>query len=176
MRRVAPRWAGTILTGILAAALTSLPVDAAGGHAFGTSEIVSRTDPAAISDTAGGESLVSSMSADGRYVALVSDATNLIPVQRDTNNTSDLFLYDRTTGEMTLVSHAAGLAATAGNSFAGLGALSADGRFLAFESYSDDLVPGSGAGNIFLYDRVTGATSLVSRSPSSFSPAISPLP
>ena len=47
-------------------------------------------------------SFVSSLSADGRYVAFTSLASNL--VAGDTNGTSDAFVHDRQTGQTTRVS------------------------------------------------------------------------
>src|SRR4051812_43642603 len=52
-------------------------------------------NPSLIADTAGGTSDPSAISADGRYVAYVSTARNVIANQSDTNDATDLFLYDR---------------------------------------------------------------------------------
>lgn len=107
------------------------------------------------------------ISADGRWIAFLSAATNLVPGQADTDFTNDLFLFDRVTGEMRLVSHALGAPAAASNgSTEEAFALSADGRFLAFTSYGQNLTPGPISGssyqNVFLYDRTTGQNVLVS--------------
>jgi Tol biopolymer transport system component len=111
------------------------------------------------------------MSADGRFVAFSSASTNLIPGQDDNYGPLDVFLYDRLTGVTTLVSHAAGSPLTAGDALSRAPSLSADGRYLAFESYATDLLTGvtdrNGDFEIFLYDRLTGTTSLVTRSPES---------
>lgn len=53
---------------------------------------------------ANGKSLNPSISADGRWVAFVSTASNLVPL--DLNNAPDVFLYDRVTDVTTLVSRA----------------------------------------------------------------------
>jgi WD40-like Beta Propeller Repeat len=80
-----------------------------------------------------------SISADGRYVAFDSEATNL--VKGDTNNTADVFVRDRLTGTTERVSVASdGAQANAGGTEPGI---SGDGRFVAFVSVSDNLVPGS---------------------------------
>lgn len=86
---------------------------------------------------ADGGSLEPVISADGRYIAFESWATNL--VSGDTNNKSDIFIHDRQTGETRRVSVSTGGA----QSFWGAAhpALSADGRFIAFDSFSG-LVPG----------------------------------
>src|SRR5262249_12912374 len=135
--------------------------------AAGAIELISRADP--IPDTYG-NGIVSSLSADGRWVAFQSSAPNLIPGQVEGNSFYDLFLRDRLTGAVTLVSHAAG-SATATSPIASDGAwlgarLSADGRYPAFASVGNRLVPGvtdaNGAEDVFLYDRVTGTTTLIS--------------
>src|SRR5579871_3204697 len=62
------------------------------------------------SDTAAGTSLDASVSADGRYVAFLSTALNLVPGQSGGTSLTNVFLLDRSTGTMTLVSHVAGSA------------------------------------------------------------------
>jgi Tol biopolymer transport system component len=107
------------------------------------------------------------ISADGRWIAFSSIAPNLVPGATDGNGRNDVFLYDQTTGALTLVSHAAGspTAAAAGESWDG--SLSADGRWLVFSSRAADLLPGlaGDVNNVFLYDRDTGTNSLVSSAP-----------
>jgi len=101
-----------------------------------------------------------SISADGRYVAFPSRATNL--VAGDTNGLEDIFMHDRVTGETILVSVASD--GTQGNDFSFDPSISADGRYVAFESASSNLVVGDTNDyiNVFMHDRVTGETSLVS--------------
>ncbi|HEV3214664.1 MAG TPA: hypothetical protein VGZ27_03030 [Vicinamibacterales bacterium] len=77
-----------------------------------------------------------SISADGRYVAFVSGATNL--VAGDRNRSPDVFLADLKTGSIELVSRSAGGGSGNGTSIAP--ALSADARFVAFQSIASDLV------------------------------------
>jgi LPXTG-site transpeptidase (sortase) family protein len=102
------------------------------------------------------------VSADGRYVAFESDADNL--VAGDTNGTQDVFVRDRTTGTTTRASVATGGAE--GNGYSDSPALSAEGRFVAFESIADNLVPAGGDTNgnadVFVHDRTTGTTTRVS--------------
>jgi Tol biopolymer transport system component len=114
------------------------------------------------------------ISADGSFVAFVSTATNLIAGQADSNAEEDVFLYDRAAGTTTLVSRVPGSALTAGNSYSMRPSLSADGRFIAFESAATNLVAGQsepGSFNTtvdaFLHDRVTGTTVLLSRTAAS---------
>jgi len=107
-------------------------------------------------------------SADGRYVVFMSEATDLVAGQADTNGTGDFFLFDRETGATTLVSHASGSAATTGNGPSSGGFPSADGSWIPYRSDATDLVSGvtdtNGAQDLFLYERSTGTSTLVSRS------------
>src|SRR5262249_2006481 len=68
----------------------------------------------------------------GRYVAFLSTAMDLVAGQVDSSNSYDVFLYDRVTGAVTLVSHASTSAATAANGEADHVSLSGDGRYVVF--------------------------------------------
>ena len=107
------------------------------------------------------------ISANGRYVAFRSEATDLIAGGTDENSTGDAYLWDRDTGAVTLISHAAGTAATAGNGHSTPSEMSSDGRYVAFYSYATDLIAGGTDSNAtrdaFLWDRDTGAVTLISR-------------
>ncbi|GJL68674.1 MAG: hypothetical protein NPIRA06_13090 [Nitrospirales bacterium] len=109
---------------------------------------------------ANGESFEPAISANGRYVAFRSAATNLVP--GDTNGAIDVFVHDRQTGITSRVSVATGGVQSNNNSFTP--ALSADGRFVAFHSFANNLVPGdtNGVLDVFVHDRQTGATTRVS--------------
>jgi Tol biopolymer transport system component len=110
--------------------------------------------------SANGVSLNPSISADGRFVAFWSYAFNLAP--GDTNNTLDVFVHDLQNGETTRVSvDSNGLEA---NNTSAYPRLSADGRFVAFASLATNLVPGdtNGQQDVFVHDRLTGATTRVS--------------
>src|SRR5690606_27385623 len=85
----------------------------------------------------GGSGGTSAISADGRYVAFWSNASNL--VAGDTNGTFDVFLRDLQTGTTRLVSLADD--ESLGNDVSGGPALSGDGRFVAFTSDANNLVP-----------------------------------
>ena len=95
------------------------------------------------------------ISGDGRAVVFTSFASNL--VAGDDNESTDVFVYDRDTGTTELIS--------AGAQSGGFSAaISGDGRFVSFSSRSPDLVAGdtNGTGtDIFLHDRETGTTTLV---------------
>ena len=105
-----------------------------------------------------------SISADGRYVAFTSDATNL--VSGDTNGEQDIFVHDRQTGQTTRVSVASdGTQARSGTIYGSLSpSISADGRYVAFHSYADNLVSGDTnlSPDVFVHDRQTGQTTRVS--------------
>jgi Tol biopolymer transport system component len=105
----------------------------------------------------------SAVSADGRFVAFTSSSTDLVP-QSDTNNTSDVFVRDLQNGTTTLVSINQAGAAT-GNSFSDKPSISADGRYVAFESLASDLVSGvtddNSFSDVFVRDMLTGTTTLV---------------
>lgn len=106
-----------------------------------------------------------SMSADGRYVAFVSAATNL--VAGDTNEDWDVFVHDRLTGETTRASvNSAGGQGNAPEFGSGSesASISADGRYIAFSSSASNLVPGdtNDVGDVFVHDRLAGATTRAS--------------
>jgi Tol biopolymer transport system component len=109
------------------------------------------------------------LSASGRYVLLNSQATDL--VAGDTNERWDVFVHDRSTGATTRVSVSSrGAQARAtrdpwGGSTAG--GISADGRYVAFQSDAPNLVAGdtNRVPDVFLHDRRTGRTSRVDTGP-----------
>ena len=83
----------------------------------------------------------SAISRDGRFIAFDSDAPHLVAGQADEEMGLDVFLYDRDTAAITLVSHAAGNTKQATNGTPSDIAISADGRAVAFMSYADGLTP-----------------------------------
>ncbi len=96
------------------------------------------------------------ISADGRYVAFQSNATNL--VAGDTNGVQDIFVHDRDTGATTWVSvDSAGGQADGDSTNA---SISSDGRYIAFQSDATNLVSGdtNGKTDIFVHDTQTGST------------------
>lgn len=105
-----------------------------------------------------------SISADGRYVAFESYATNL--VANDGNGANgDIFLRDLLTGTTALISGACD-GSGSGNSYSSNPQLSADGRYITFQSAANDLVAGfftAGTENVYRHDRLTGETVLVSQ-------------
>ena len=120
----------------------------------------------------------SSISADGRYVAFESVASNL--VSGDTNFAQDIFVRDtlnNTTSRISVDSSGA-----QGNNTSYAPSISSDGRYVAFESIATNLVSGdtNGMSDVFVRDTVNNTTSRVSVDSSgaegnniSYSPSIS---
>jgi Tol biopolymer transport system component len=101
-----------------------------------------------------GDSDSAAMTPDGRYVAFVSAASNL--VAEDTNGIRDVFVRDLVTGKATLAS--AGAQLSQGRSEAPL--ITPDGRYVAFFSNATNLVPGvpQSGGEIYVRDLVGKTT------------------
>jgi Tol biopolymer transport system component len=115
-------------------------------------------------DQGDGEPSRPSISSDGRYVVFSSDATNLIP--GDVNGTSDVFLHDRYKRETELISISSNGEQGNTNSFTRRPSISADGRYVVFFSNSSNLVmeDTNEASDVFIHDRQSGETILISRS------------
>ena len=101
----------------------------------------------------------SAISADGRFVAFDSTATNLI---EGGNLPFNIFVHDRLTGATEIVS-----VSSSGRQGEGLSSfpdISSDGRFVAFDSDAENLARGdrNGITDVFRHDRATGETVLVS--------------
>jgi uncharacterized repeat protein (TIGR01451 family) len=101
-----------------------------------------------------------SISGDGRFVSFTSNAFNLVP--GDTGFRSHVYVYDLQTGAMERVDVAND--GTPGDGEAFTSALSGDGRFVAFDTFADNLAANDGDGSVdvFLHDRQTGLTRGVS--------------
>jgi len=98
------------------------------------------------------------MTPDGRYVAFVSEANDMVP--NDTNRIADIFVRDLQTLATTLVSVGAtstNPAAAAPFSSSESPQITPDGRFIAFSSTATNLVPGVRAiGDVYVHDRIAG--------------------
>lgn len=116
---------------------------------------VSGTGTQANADTIG-----ATISADGRFAAFASNASNL--VAGDTNGVRDVFVVDLEAGGITRVSVSS--TGEQGDGVSAVPSLSADGRFVAFLSYASNLVAGdtNAASDAFVHDRTTGVTTRVS--------------
>lgn len=115
----------------------------------------------ALADLPDDESLNPAISADGRYIAFESLASNL--VLGDTNNRRDIFVYDRVTSltERVSVGDDEAQASAGGAWFESFGgSISAGGRYVAFISSATNLVAGdtNGRQDVFVRDREEGTT------------------
>jgi len=131
----------------------------------GATTLVSHTeDNSAL--PANGSSSGGKISSDGRWIVFSSTATNLIAGQQAAGNRYALFLYDRTTGVTSLVDHTASSPQTAANGELSNWSMSDDGHWIVFRSKAADLAVGVSDTNekpdVFLYDRDSGTTTLVS--------------
>jgi Tol biopolymer transport system component len=109
-----------------------------------------------------GNSLEPAVSADGRYVAFASRAKNLSSAAK--SGKRQIFVKDMKSGAVTLASRADGPAGAVadGNSYDP--SISADGRYVAFSSWAENLSAEDVAFNdIFVRDLAAGTTTLVSR-------------
>jgi Tol biopolymer transport system component len=114
---------------------------------------------------ANGASQVPAISADGRYIMFTSAASNL--VAGDTNYSWDVFVHDRESGETRRVSVSSDGVQGTRSSFGG--AISADGRYVAFASTAPNLVPDDtnadathSENDVFVHDLRSGLTQRVS--------------
>jgi Tol biopolymer transport system component len=99
-----------------------------------------------------------SISANGRFVAFTSWASNLVPDDRQISNEEDVFVRDRRRGETTRVRDGSR------GVYSGIPSITDNGRFVAFESASSDLVKGdlNHHTDVFLRDLKRGETTLLS--------------
>ena len=111
-------------------------------------------------EEANGSSTTACISADGRYVAFSSEASNL--VSDDTNGENDIFVRDLTASTTERINIGPG--GVQANDSGSLGSISADGRYVAFYSFATNLVQGgtNGHSHIFVRDRLAGTTELIS--------------
>jgi Tol biopolymer transport system component len=146
-------------------AFYSLASDLVPGDGNGTDDVfvrdlVSGTIVRASVDTEGddpnSESQFPSISANGRYVAYTSDASDLVPGDR--NGTNDVFVRDLVSG--TTVRASVDSEGGDPNSSSFSPSISANGRYVAYTSFASDLVPGDGNGtyDVFVRDLVSGTT------------------
>jgi Tol biopolymer transport system component len=149
--------------GVIALLLCALILAAVAPAAVDETILISRqsaTDGGAGGDT---PSIAASVSADGRYVAFQSGANNLST--DDNNRLLNIFVRDTLTNTTTLVSRASGVAGNGAEGQSYDPSISADGRYVAFESKANNL---SGADqdfviDVFLRDTQANTTILISR-------------
>jgi hypothetical protein len=128
------------------------------GGASGATERIS-VDSSENQGNAASDSEIS-VSADGRYVVFSSTASNL--VAGDTNGVSDVFVRDLVTGTTTRVAVDSSELESNGASVDAV--ISADGRYVAFQSLASNLVAGDTNGfmDVFVRDLLSGTTTRVS--------------
>ena len=146
-----------LLLALTAAALALAAVPASAGVAVKTTRVSVSSAGAEGND----DSFFPSISANGRFVAFASLASNLVPGDR--NHRFDVFVRDRKRGTTTRVSvNSAGEEANDGSIW--LPAISDNGRVVAFFSRSTNLVPNdhNGIADFFVRDLKRGETTRVS--------------
>jgi Tol biopolymer transport system component len=158
-------WHQVALVALAALLLALVGPSAALAHPPGTTQRVSVSS----TGTAGDDfSVLAAVSADGRFVAFWSVASNLVP--GDSNGTTDVFVRDRQAGTTERVSvdsrerqSVGGDQGGALDTNFGRPAISADGRFVAFASSATNLVKGdkNQTVDIFLRNRAAGTTERV---------------
>lgn len=123
---------------------------------------ISRVSVSSAGAEANGYSHSPVFSEDGRFVAFVSVATNLVAGDSTGFPNGDIFVRDRLAGTTTRVSIST--AGVEGNGDSSRPSISADGRFVSFTSLASNLVAGdsNNAHDVFVHDRQTGTTSRVS--------------
>ncbi|HWR82296.1 MAG TPA: putative Ig domain-containing protein, partial [Candidatus Deferrimicrobium sp.] len=120
-------------------------------------EVVSRDSNSSVVNGGGAVSSDPSMSSDGRLVAFVSLSSNLVTGVSG----QQIYVRDRQTGQTTVVSKSSD--GTIGGGISSAPAISADGRYVAFVSTSTNLVAGVNGTQIYLHDRQTDQTTLISK-------------
>ncbi len=112
---------------------------------------------------ANGASTSPVMTPDGRFVAFISSASNLVP--NNTNGIPDVFVRDRVAGTNCLVSVGAGPPTSSTNPVVATPVITPDGRYVAFFSCATGLVssvPITSPGEVYVRDRVAGTTTWAS--------------
>jgi len=125
-----------------------------------TTGLVERVSVSGSGKQANGDSFGAAVSANGRYIAFHSHATNL--VGGDDNAAADVFVKDMASGKVVRISLANGGLEADGDSSAAT--ISNDGRFVSFMSDADNLIEQdlNGKSDVFLKDRKTGQLTRVS--------------
>jgi Tol biopolymer transport system component len=136
--------------------------------------LISRNGIASAPTGGNGGSTTPSISSDGRYVAFISSATDLLPAGSQAVSGQQIYVYDRQLGRATLVSQTnAGIPAT-GGAITESPSISGTGRFIAFVSDAPNL--GAPSQQIYLHDTQVsglfpnGQTILVSKDNTSPTP------
>ncbi|OQW92736.1 MAG: hypothetical protein BWK79_14060 [Beggiatoa sp. IS2] len=121
---------------------------------------IQRLSVNATGEAVNGDSITPAISADGRYVVFSSYSSNLVP--DDHNEVADIFVYDQQTHQLKRVSLRGDLQASNRHSFNPV--ISADGRYIVFDSDATNLVENdtNQAVDVFVYDMQTATLSRIS--------------
>ena len=119
--------------------------------------LISRDSNVTVTNAGNGFSSAPSISSDGQRVAFVSLATNLVAGVSG----QQIYVRDGQDGQTTVISKSS--VGVVGTGLSSAPAISADGRYVAFVSTSTDLVTGVSGTQIYLHDRQTGQTTLISK-------------
>jgi Tol biopolymer transport system component/pimeloyl-ACP methyl ester carboxylesterase len=154
--RSIPLWSLIALILVLAL-LVGTDVSPAAAQGSATTTRVSVSSSGAQGD---GPSQYTSISADGRYVAFSSHATNLVTEPR-IHYWSNIFVHDRVTATTQLITVATDGQPANNSSYSPV--ISADGRYVVYSSLATNLVSDDTNGqlDVFLYDRDTRITERV---------------
>jgi Tol biopolymer transport system component len=141
-------------------ALTLSTLGAVSASAFAQDPSTARVSVADDESQANGGSHSVDISGEGRYITFASSASNLVS---GGTSTFDVYVRDHTLGTTELISQST--SGAAGNSTSGWPSISRDGRYVVFMSIASTLVSDDDNGNadVFLHDRMSGTTSLISR-------------
>lgn len=125
-------------------------------HRCGSTTAFTRISQGVNGQPANGWSDISVISADGRFVIFRSYSTNLSPIP--TNGQWQLYLHDRMMNLTEMVTVSTG--GEASNEGGGYQSISADGRYVVFSTWADNLVPDdtNNKGDVFVRDRLNGIT------------------
>jgi len=127
-----------------------------------SAELISVRDSTLPSNSPNGPNTLSlfSVSSDGRFIAFSTDSENVLP--NDTNGSRDVIVRDLLLGTNLLVS--ANTNNLPANNFSTGPVISGDGRFVAFSSVANDLVPSDSnkSLDVFVRDLQSGLTTLIS--------------
>jgi hypothetical protein len=138
---------------------TAVLVLAVGAHAQGVTTVVSANAQGALGNQASNDV---ALTPDGRYVAFMSQASNLLATPTAFNE--KIFVLDRATG--VLEREDVTQAGVGSSVISGAPSISADGRFVAFDSRSDDLGGfGQNTPDVYVRDRQTGVLECLSSTP-----------
>ncbi len=144
-----------VAVAVVAAVVIAGALPATAGTA--KTKLISKTSAGAPA-SGGGSSESAAISGSGRFVAFRSLATNLpgnpaIP---------DVYAHDRKTGRTTLISKTSS-GEPAADGFSSNPAISASGRYIAFESIASNLPGANGLTQVYVHDRKTRRTRLLSK-------------